>query len=237
MKEDKMPKGKLIVIEGTDSSGKETQARNLVKRLSEEGVPCTRINFPRYDTPTGRIIGQCYLGKKNLGKGDTAWFGDADSLNPEIASLYYAADRMAAKEEMLNILDSGTNLILDRYVSSNMGHQGGKESNIFSRRKIINFIEKLEYGLLGLPQPEKVIFLFMPFEVGMELRENKNEIADGHESNIEHLKRAEESYLCLAEEKNWEKIECVPDGTIDSLRTPEDIGEEVYQKVEKIIKQ
>lgn len=232
-----MSKGKLIVIEGTDSSGKETQAKKLIERLTMEGIPCETMGFPRYQTPTGRIVGQCYLGKKNLGEGDTAWFGDADSLNPEIASLYYAADRMAAKEEMLNVLDFGTNLVLDRYVSSNMGHQGGKESNIFSRRKIINFIEKLEYGLLGLPRPDSIIFLYMPFEVGMGLRENKNEIADRHESNIRHLKRAEESYLRLAEEKNWTKICCAPDGTIDSLRTPEDIGEEVYQKVEKMIKQ
>ena len=126
--ENKMP-GKLIVIEGTDSSGKETQAKKLIERLTMEGIPCETMVFPRYQTPTGRIVGQCYLGKKNLGKGDTAWFGDADSLNPEIASLYYAADRMAAKEEILEIINSGTHLVLDRYVESNMAHQGGKEEN------------------------------------------------------------------------------------------------------------
>lgn len=236
-KEDKMPKGKIILIEGTDSSGKETQSRNLVKRLSKEGLPCTRINFPRYDTPTGRIIGQCYLGKKDLGEGDVAWFGDANKVDPKIALLYYATDRLAAKEEILETINSGTHLILDRYVESNMGHQGGKEKDPKKRRKIIEFIENLEYGLLNLPMPDLTLFLYMPYEVGRELKNRTNETKDGHESNLDHLRRAEKSYLCLAEEKNWTKIFCTPDGTMDSLKTIEDIAEEVYQNVQKIIKQ
>lgn len=232
-----MSKGKLIVIEGIDSSGKETQAKKLIERLTIEGFPCETMGFPRYQTPTGRIVGQCYLGKKNLGKGDTAWFGDADSLSPEIASLYYAADRMAAKEEILEIINSGTHLVLDRYVESNMAHQGGKEAHPEKRREIIGFIKDLEYGLLKLPRPNSVIFLYMPYKIGMELKNMTGEKKDGHESNLDHLRMAEKTYIELAERFGWKTVECTPNGKIDSLRTPEDIGEEVYQKVEKIIKQ
>lgn len=232
-----MPKrGKIILIEGTDSSGKETQTRMLLERLTLENIPCDTMSFPRYDTPTGRIIGQCYLGKEGLGEGDVAWFGEADRVNPLLASLYFAADRFAAAPEIENTLDSGKHLILDRYAESNMAHQGGKQNQ--NRLRTISFIHNLEYELLKLPKPDKVIFLYMPYQIGIELKKRSGTKADGHEANLEHLKKAEETYLQLAKEywSTWKTISCAPDRTINSLRTPEDIAEEVYSNAINLIR-
>lgn len=224
-------RGKIILIEGTDGSGKKTQSTSLVERLTSEGIPAERMSFPRYHTPTGRIVGQCYLGKKGLGEGDVAWFGDADSVDSKIAALYYAADRFAATPKMNDILDSGKQLILDRYVESNMAHQGGKKTDQKEREEIIDFIHGLEYEHLKLPKPDLSIFLYMPFGVTSILRKNRGEEPDGHEGNESHLKRAEETYLSLSERFGWKRIDCAPDGTIDSLRTPENIHNELYEIV------
>ena len=233
-------RGKMIVLEGTDSSGKQTQASMLVERLIGNGISCFDkiVSFPQYNTPTGRIVGQCYLGKKSPGeryppwRGDVAWFGEADSVDPKIASLYYAADRRAEREKLLRIMDMGENLVIDRYVESNMAHQGGKEIDQDKRERIINFIEKLEYGLLELPKPDEIIFLYMPWEDGMKLKKREGTAKDGHESNPDHLKNAEETYLYLARKYNWTRINCVSDGQI---RTIEDIHEKVFEHALRIL--
>ncbi len=226
----RMNRGKIILIEGTDGSGKKTQSMSLVERLNSEEIPSERMSFPRYHTPTGRIISQCYLGKKRSPvEGDVAWFGDSDDVDPKIAALYYAADRFAAIPEMNEILDSGKQLVLDRYVESNMAHQGGKKTFREERDEIINFIHSLEYEHLRLSKPDISIFLYMPFEITSVLRKNRGEEPDGHEGNEGHLKRAEEAYLSLSETLGWERIDCAPDGTINSLKTPEDIHKRVYK--------
>lgn len=219
-----MEKGKLIVIEGTDASGKETQTKLLVDRLTREGIPCATMSFPRYDLPTGRIIGECYLGKT----GDS-WFGDNANLVPaKVASLYYAADREFVSPELTELLKQGKHVILNRYVESNMAHQGGKLKGE-EQLELFNFINDLEYGLLKIPKPDSVFLLYMPYKVGMKLKKSMPGKADTHESNPEHLKNAEECYLNLAGMFGWIGIDCAPDGTINSLRTKEDIAEEVYQ--------
>lgn len=224
-------KGALIVIEGTDGSGKQTQTGLLVNRLKREGIPAEHMGFPRYYTPTGRIISQCYLGKKRAPEeGDVAWFGDADSVDPLLASMYYAADRRAAKPEMERILDSGTHLILDRYYQSNMAHQGGKFDTWEERVKFFQAIGDIELKGLKIPEEDKVIFLYMPWEVSNVLKKGTGEVLDGHESNEGHLRRAEQVYLDLAstQEGRWEQIDCAPDKTLATLKTPEQIHEEVY---------
>ncbi|PIN90005.1 hypothetical protein COU57_04805 [Candidatus Pacearchaeota archaeon CG10_big_fil_rev_8_21_14_0_10_32_14] len=231
--------GSLIVIEGTDASGKETQTKMLVDRLNKEGNTTKHISFPRYETPTGRVIAQAYLGKSNpKWNEDKAWFGDADKVDPHIASLYYAADRMAAAHEMEQILESGTHLVLDRYYQSNMAHQGGKIIDESKRMLIFDFIKMLEVDTLKIPEEKGVIFLYMPCNVAFELRKRRGEEPDGHEINSEHLKRAEESYLHLSKHFwwKWAKIDCAPDGTMNSLRTPQDIAEEVYDLALKLIR-
>lgn len=225
-----MKSGKLLVIEGTDCSGKETQTKFLYERLLSENVPVATMSFPRYETPTGRIVGECYLGKS--GK---SWFESPTTLDPRIASLYYAGDRFASKPEIETILRNGTNLILNRYVESNMGHQGGKESDPIKRQEIVEFIENLEYVLLGLPRPDNVLFLYMPYQVGMELKKGREGIADAHEASEEHLRQAEQSYLEIAKRQSWTKIDCTTDGTFQGLKPREHVATEVYLEARKII--
>lgn len=233
-------KGEIIVIEGTDSSGKGTQTDLLYRRFRLENIGCEKMSFPRYNTPTGRIIGQCYLGKKDLGEklgweGDYKWFGDATKVDPKIISQYYAADRKAAVPEINRIIDSGKNLILDRWVESNMGHQAGKAKQKLKREDIIKYIQKLEYETNELPKPDKIFFLYVPTEIAFELRKKRDgnkQNLDGHENSFEHLKSAEETYLQLAKEYNWTMIECTRG---KDMRKKEDIHEEIYKIIRIIL--
>jgi thymidylate kinase len=224
-----MKRGKLVVIEGTDCSGKETQTKLLYERLLSENFNVSSMSFPRYETPTGKIVGDCYLGKSGA-----SWFESPTTLNPKLACLYYAADRVAAKPEIEKILGQGIDIISNRYVESNMGHQGGKAKTPAERKDIVNFINDLEYGLLSLPKPNKVIFLYMPYQVGMELKKGREGIADAHEASEEHLRQAEQSYLWIAQRFKWAKINCTTDGTLKGLKKKEDIAEEVYSVFRKI---
>ena len=100
-----MNKGKLIVIEGTDCSGKETQSKLLVKNLNLQGINAINLSFPMYDTPTGRIVSEAFLGKNNNGK---SWFKEGSiNVNPKIACLYYAADRKYNFDIINNYLEKG----------------------------------------------------------------------------------------------------------------------------------
>ena len=224
-------RGRIIVIEGTDCSGKETQTDMMVARMDKEGIPYGTLSFPRYDTPTGRIVGQCYLGKERRSQshqpwpGDRAWFGDPNKVGPKIACLYYAADRLAALPEIFSMLNSGRNLVLNRYVESNMGHQAGKKKTSRERTDIVRYIDDLEYGILGLPKPDAVIFLYVPYKIGMRLKKGRPEKADGHESNPQHLKNAERAYLELVRSRGWIQINCIENG---KMREREDIHEEVF---------
>lgn len=233
-------RGKIIVIEGTDGSGKKTQTDLLIERLNSEGIKVIKLSFPLYETATGRIIGQCYLGKKLKGYwGDRAWFGDPDKLDPLLASLYYIADRRSAKKEIEENLNAGINLILDRYMESNFGHQGGKIKDPKEREEFVKNLKHIEVEHLGIPPADTVLFLHVPTSVSIEMRNNRGQItgekADGHEGNIQHLKNAEEAYLHIADFLNWKKIACCPDGTINSLKTPEQIHKEIYQIVKEIL--
>ena len=114
--------GKIIVIEGTDCSGKETQSKLLEKRLKEMGKKCIRFDFPMYDTPTGKIVGGCYLGKEEIGK--SVFPEGAVNVDPHVVSLYYAADRKYNMSKIEEYLDKDYYVLLDRYVTSNLAHQG-----------------------------------------------------------------------------------------------------------------
>jgi dTMP kinase len=228
----------IILVEGTDGSGKETQSKLLEGRLNLARFPAERINIPAYDTPTGKIVGQCYLGKDlGLGKDATAIFGDADSVDPKLACGFYALDRYAAIPEIKRMQGEGKIPILDRWVESNMGHQGGKIENLEKRVEMFEWIRHLEYDVFGLPKPTIKLFFYMPLPVSLELRnqraKNNGEKLDGHESNLVHMERAEQSYLHMLDlyPKGWHRVDCAPDGTIDSLRTPENISDEVYSIV------
>ena len=178
--------GKLIVVEGTDCSGKETQSNLLETKLNELGKRTTRLYFPKYDTPTGRIIGSCYLGKENLCneylQSNGGWFKEGASMvDPLVSSLYYAADRKYNIKEINDLLERGINVILDRYTYSNMAHQGCKYQTKEERLNFFKTIEKLEFDLLELPKPDIGIFLYVPYEIGNTLKQNREEKLDENE--------------------------------------------------------
>lgn len=223
-------KGKIIVIEGTDCSGKQTQSELLVKRLNEQNIKTQRLCFPRYDTATGKIIAGPYLGKPEYGEG---YFSEgASNVSAKVASLYFAADRKYNIGEIIALTDRGVNVILDRYTESNMAHQGGKLDNPIEREKMFSFIEKLEYGLLELPRPDLTIFLHMPYEKALILKKNRAEKADQHEANEAHLHLAESAYLELAKRNNWISIECVEN---NEIKTISQINDEIFSIVKKYL--
>ena len=220
--------GKIIVIEGTDCSGKETQSKLLEEKLNNMGKKCIRFSFPMYDTPTGKIIGGAYLGKPEIG--DSLFEEGAVNVDPYVVSLYYAADRKYNMEMINKYLEDDYFVILDRYTTSNLAHQGSKIKDKDLRFEMYQWLDKLEYWLLKLPKPDKTIFLHVPYEYSLELRKNREAI-DEHEKSVEHLKNAEEAYVELSELYNWDRIEFIHN---NELRTIEDINEEILKIVEKI---
>ncbi len=226
-----MKKGKLIVIEGTDCSGKETQVKKAVARFKEMGINVYNYSFPMYETPTGKIVGGPYLGKSYIGNG---WFPEgAPNVDALTASAYYSADRRYNINIINTHLENGDIVILDRYVESNMAHQGGKLKTKEEREKMYQKLDTLEFEIMELPRPDAVIFLYMPYEYAAILKKNRDETPDEHESNKAHLKEAEAAYLELTEKYGYKKITCVKD---DIIRTIDDINDEVVEKIKEVIK-
>ena len=162
------------------------------------------------------------------------WFSEgATNVDPKVASLYYAADR---RYDLVNIkekLDNGYNVILDRYVYSNMGHQGGKILDKDERFKMYEWLETLEFKLLELEVPDIRLFLHMPYDAALELRKGRLEEADQHEASKEHLINAENSYLEIAKKYNFKTIECVNENGIRSI---DEINDEIYNFVKKKVR-
>ena len=222
-----MEKGKLIVIEGTDCSGKQTRSEKLVEFLNDIGIKTKKMGFPMYDTPTGKIVGGPYLGKDYICEG---FFPEgASNVDPKVASLYYAADRKYNIKKITDYLDKGYNVILDRYVESNMAHQAGKILNPVEQSEMINWLDKLEYTFLELPRPDMTIFLHMPYEQSLKLRLQRQEKADQHEASKEHLIYAEKTYLLLARKYMYDTIKCVDE--LGNIRTIDDIAKDIQKLV------
>lgn len=223
--------GKLIVIEGTDCSGKETQSKLLIEKLRNEGVQIDIYSFPSYETPTGKIIGGPYLGKDYICEG---WFKEgASKVDPKVASLYYAADRKYNIYKINWLLENGINVILDRYVYSNMAHQAGKLDDKNERKAMYEWLDNLEFKLLELPKPDISVFLHMPLDKIEKLKKGRDESLDQHELDKNHLKLAEKAYFELADIYNFKTIECCIN---DEIRTIDDINDELFNYVIDYIK-
>lgn len=230
----KKRKGKLIVIDGIDGSGKATQTAFLAKRLREEGLKVKTIDFPRYyDNFFGELIGQYLSGK----------FGDFTEVDPRIASVLYASDRFESSSAIKKWLDEGFIVVSDRYVSANQIHQGGKIKSISSRKKFLKWLDTMEYGIFKIPKPDLVIYLDVPFEVSKKWLENKvlkrskkylGKRKDVAEDNLMYLKNSRESALYLNKiNKNWDKISCCK-GNVCMF--PEQVHEKVFGIIKKKLK-
>lgn len=131
------------------------------------------------------------------------------------------------------MLDNGINVILDRYVYSNMAHQGGKLKDQNERFKMFEWLETLEFGLLELPHADIKLFLHVPYEVSNELKKSRTELPDQHEMSEEHLKNSEKAYLEIVGKYNFKKFEC-NDG--NKIRPIEDINNEIYNYIIDLLK-
>jgi dTMP kinase len=227
-------KGKFIVIDGIDGSGKATQTALLAKRLKKEGFKVKTIDFPRYyNNFFGKLIGEYLSGK----------FGDFIQVDPRIASVLYAADRFESAKIISKWVEDGFIVLADRYVSANQIHQGGKIESSAERKEFLKWLDEMEYGTFGIPKPDLVIYLDVPFEVSKMWLEKKvtqrskkylNGKKDVAEDNLIHLKDSRESALYLHKtNKNWEKISCCK-GTVCML--PEGVHEKVFEIVKKKLK-
>lgn len=223
--------GKIIVIEGLDGSGKQTQSEKLYNRLINEGYKVKKIAYPRYENASSSLV-KMYLSGE-FGK-------DANEISPYIASTFYAVDRYASyKQDYEDFYKNGGILILDRYVTANMVHQSGKIDNLEEKEKFLTWLSDFEYGLFGIPKPDKVFFLNIPPKVSQTLiknRENKfshEKQKDIHESNATYLNKAYDNACYLINKYNWDEINCTES---EELRAIDDIHEEIYKKAKEILK-
>lgn len=222
-------KGKLIVIEGVDGSGKQTQAEKLYARLLASQRSVRQVSYPRYEKESSAMV-RLYL------KGD---FGqDADAVSPYVASTFYAADRYASyKEDYEDFYLGGGYVLADRYTTANMVHQAGKLADAGEREAFISWLKDYEYRLLGLPEPDLVFFLDVPPAVSRRLMADRPNKIDGgeqkdiHEQDEDFLRRSYENAVELAKQENWMIIDCTRDG---AMRSIDEIHEEIYRIVEAL---
>ena len=220
--------GKLIVLEGTDGSGKSTQFRLLCDRLKNGGVPFRRLVFPQYSEPSSALI-QMYLGGE---------FGSHPSdVNPYAASTFYAVDRYASLKKVWGEdYEKGGLILSDRYTTSNAVHQGSKLS-LEEQPAFFDWLFDFEYNKLGLPAPDVVVYLDMPTEQSLRLlrsRESKtNTKGDIHEVDPEYLAHCRETALRAARHYNWHVISCID--TVGEVRSLEEIHQEIVDVITKSV--
>jgi len=217
----------FFVIDGTDGSGKATQSKMLVERLKTEGYEVETFSFPQY-------------GQKSAGSTEeylAGHYGSGDEVGPYRGSVFYAVDRYDASFKIRKALEEGKVVVSDRYVGSNLGHQGGKISDPAERLKFFKWNDDFEHNFFGIPRPNVNIVLHVPTEVAQKLADSsaKNGIAhDIHEVDFQHLKNAENAYLDIVKIfDHFKLIECM-DG--DRYQSVQEIHEKVWQIVQQHLK-
>ncbi|HIT34131.1 MAG TPA: deoxynucleoside kinase [Candidatus Faecousia intestinigallinarum] len=215
--------GKLVVIEGTDGSGKSTQFKLLSHRLDAEGKIFRHLVFPRYDQPSSALI-RMYLGGE---------FGShPEDVNAYAASAFYAVDRYASyKQDWGKWYEEGGLILSDRYTTSNAVHQASKEP-AETRQEFLRWLYEFEYDRLGLPRPDLVVYLDVPTDFSEKLLRHREQAthtsADIHEQDTAYLATCREIGRSAAAYYGWHMINCVQDGVMRSI---EDIHEEIYRCV------
>ena len=219
--------GKLIVIEGTDGSGKSTQFRLMSEHLQKDQVAFKHLVFPRYSEESSALI-RMYLGGQ---------FGTKPTdVNAYAASSFYAVDRYASyKMDWGKWYEEGGLVLSDRYTTSNAVHQASKETGA-DRDRFLQWLYDFEYEKLGLPRPDLVIYLDVPTDYTEKLlrhrEQDTNTKADIHEKDMQYLATCRESGLAAAAYYGWKVIQCVKDG---AMRTMEDIHNEIYAAVKQCL--
>jgi dTMP kinase len=217
-----MTRGKLIVFEGTDGSGKATQVNLLTETLSSRSIAHTIIDFPRY--------GQSFFGDLagKMLKGD---FGGINAVPPELAVFPFACDRWLIKKDIRTWLDEGTTVLANRYTASSAVYQAAKLPSE-KQQKFIHWVYTLEQDIIGLPKEDIVFYLHVPVVMAQQLIEKKDARAylgdkkkDIYEEDVTLQETVERLYLSLATtQSNWKTVECIKDGTI---RPPSDIQNDI----------
>ena len=221
--------GKLIVIEGTDGSGKSTQFKRLTERLISEGRELKCLVFPQYQEESSALI-RMYLGGE---------FGSKPSdVNAYAASSFYAVDRYASYKKVWGSwYENGGLVLTDRNPTSNAVHQASKEPEE-KQAEYLKWLYEFEYEKLGLPCPDLVIYLDVPTdftEMLMRRREaDTNTHADIHEQDLEYLATCRRTGKAAAQYYGWTVVSCVKDGMMRSI---EDIHEEIYRHVTKCLEE
>ena len=219
--------GKLIVIEGTDGSGKSTQFKMLSEHLEKDRVEFKHIVFPRYSEESSALI-RMYLGGQ---------FGTKPSdVNAYAASAFYAVDRYASyKMDWGQWYEQGGLVLSDRYTTSNAVHQASKEPKD-TQADYLKWLYDFEYDKLGLPRPDLTIYLDVPTDFTERLmrkrEQDTNTKADIHEKDMAYLATCRQTGRTAAAYYGWTVINCVKDG---QMRTIEDIHQEIYKHVKKCL--
>jgi len=231
--------GKFVVIEGLDGSGKSTQNNLLAKHLAKEGYGVERIDFPQYGTKSAGLVEEYLNGK----------YGSSEEVGPYRASVFYACDRYDASFKIRKWLEEGRMVVSDRYVASNVGHQGGKIKNKKKWKKFVKWLYDLEYNTFKIPKPNFTFILKTSPEFSLKLANkitDKEKIAkrkaylgdsrirDIHEKDRKHLSGALWSYLEASKNfpEEFKVIECIKN---KKLLNPEVIHEEIWKIIKRIL--
>lgn len=220
-------KGKFIVIEGTDGSGKKTQAKILCEKLNEAGINCIVQSFPNYDSPACTPV-KMYLNGE---------FGDIVCLDAYQANSLYAVDRLCTMMGLKDHIENGGSIVFDRYVESTMLHQAALIENQEERDKFLDYVNDFEFGKLKLPKPDLVIFLDVPVEVSKKLADSRGEYKSGNkkdilEQDISHLTKAYNSGKYVANKYGWTQISCLNES--GNLKSIEEISNDIFEVVKKL---
>lgn len=219
-----MSKGKLIVIDGSDGVGKATQTKLLVERLKKSGKKVETMDFPQYTNNFfGSFLKECLTGKH----------GDFIGQNPYLVSIAYAADRWESKAKLEKWLKEGRIVVLNRYVSSNQMHQGGKIHDTKARTAFLKWLDAMEHKTFGLPRPDLILYLHVPVELSLQLMKGRGN-EDLAESDPKHLARAQDAALkIIRSQGNWQKIDCTD---ANGMLPRPAIHDKIFATVKKVVK-
>jgi dTMP kinase len=218
-------RGKFIVFEGIDGSGKRTQVEALAQLLARRGAPFAQISFPNYHGFYGKLVAQFLNGE----------FGPLSAVDPHFSALLYAGDRLESKPAIESALAAGKILLADRYVASNLAHQGARMPDE-KRGNFLAWLKQLEYDVHALPVEDLVVYLRVPVAEAHRLvghkaaRDYTKARRDLQESDTAHLEAASRIYGELARQPNWVTIDCY-DATAGALRPAPAIHQEIADAV------